>query len=64
MLDATDRCDSCRAQAYVEITVYGTPMLWCGHHWNAYKAKLIPVATQLRDFTFLLDVPMRAQVEA
>lgn len=55
MLDTTDRCDGCGAQAYVEVTIYGTDMLWCAHHWREYEEKLVLAATKIRDFTFLLN---------
>ena len=61
MLNATDRCDECRAQAYVEVTIYGTAMLYCAHHWRHHEDKLVVVATRIRDFTFLLEPAPRVE---
>ena len=49
MLTAQDRCDSCRAQAFVETVVKGTALLWCGHHWVEYADNLVMVATSIKD---------------
>lgn len=35
LLDATDRCDRCYAQAYVKIIgKHNTDLLFCAHHYN------------------------------
>lgn len=34
LLDATDRCDSCYAQAYVKIIGKAGELLFCNHHYN------------------------------
>lgn len=35
LLDGTDRCDRCSAQAYVKIiSKNGLDLLFCGHHYN------------------------------
>jgi hypothetical protein len=35
LLDATDRCDRCSAQAYVKVIgKNGSDLLFCGHHYN------------------------------
>ncbi len=35
LLDATDRCDRCGAQAYVKVIgKTGSSLLFCGHHYN------------------------------
>ena len=35
LLDATDRCDRCSAQAYVRVIgKSGSGLLFCGHHYN------------------------------
>ena len=47
--DALDRCDSCRAQAYIGATVKGTELLFCAHHGRKYEAKLRAVATTWHD---------------
>jgi hypothetical protein len=34
LLGATDRCDSCAAEALVKITGITGELLFCGHHYN------------------------------
>jgi hypothetical protein len=34
LLDATDRCDRCQAQAYVKVIGEVGDLLFCGHHYN------------------------------
>lgn len=35
LLDATDRCDRCAAQAYVKVIgKNNSDLLFCGHHYN------------------------------
>ena len=34
MLNANDRCDSCGAQAYVEVSGVTGSLLFCAHHYN------------------------------
>lgn len=35
ILTANDRCDSCGAQAYVQVTGVSGDLLFCAHHYNA-----------------------------
>lgn len=34
ILDATDRCDSCAAQAYIKVIGEAGELLFCSHHYN------------------------------
>lgn len=34
LLDATDRCDRCSAQAYVKVIGVVGELLFCSHHYN------------------------------
>lgn len=34
LMDATDRCDRCQAQAYVKVIGDIGELLFCGHHYN------------------------------
>lgn len=34
VLDATDRCDRCSAQAYVKVLGKSGKLLFCAHHYN------------------------------
>ena len=33
-LNATDRCDSCAAEALVQVTGISGDLMFCGHHYN------------------------------
>ena len=50
-LNATDRCDSCGAQAYVRAIVAGSELLFCAHHARKHEIKLKEVATSWHDET-------------
>lgn len=34
VLKATDRCDSCAAEALVKVTGLAGELMFCGHHYN------------------------------
>jgi len=34
VLKATDRCDSCAAEALVQVTGLSGELMFCGHHYN------------------------------
>jgi hypothetical protein len=34
LLDATDRCDRCAAQAYVKVIGHSGELFFCSHHYN------------------------------
>jgi hypothetical protein len=34
ILGATDRCDSCAAEALVQVTGVSGDLMFCGHHYN------------------------------
>jgi len=34
ILGATDRCDSCAAEALVKVTGLNGDLMFCGHHYN------------------------------
>ena len=50
-LTAEDRCDVCNAQAYIRVTLATGELLFCGHHGNANKDKLQPIALKWQDET-------------
>jgi hypothetical protein len=35
VLKATDRCDSCAAEALVQVTGISGDLMFCGHHYNS-----------------------------
>ena len=50
-LTATDRCDSCGAQAYIAAEVNGSELLFCAHHGREHLDKLKEVAVEVIDET-------------
>lgn len=55
-LTASDRCDRCGAQAYVQVVLAsGGELLFCGHHAREHSAKYTPLATAIHDFTHTLE---------
>lgn len=57
-LTAQDRCDQCRAQAYIQVTLaplstasnFGT-LLFCAHHFRAHESELRVRALNIHDET-------------
>jgi hypothetical protein len=39
VLKATDRCDSCAAEALVKVTGLTGDLMFCGHHYNKIMDK-------------------------
>lgn len=59
-LTAMDRCDSCGAQAYFEVTMpHGegklTGLLFCKHHFDKGKDKLTEIAVSIIDESYRLE---------
>lgn len=59
-LTARDRCDACSARAYVKVEIptgAGVPsdLLFCGHHFNRYRAKLETSASRIIDETVFIS---------
>jgi hypothetical protein len=59
VLSATDRCDRCGAQAYVQVELAGgAHLLFCGHHWGAHEAALTPQAVLIiNELHKLIETP-------
>lgn len=60
-LTAQDRCDSCGAQAYFEVTIpYGDGkagvLLFCVHHFREGEKKLRSIAISITDESAHLEV--------
>lgn len=45
-MNATDRCDRCGAQAYVETKHGDMVLLWCVHHFKANEEALSASVTR------------------
>jgi hypothetical protein len=51
-LTATDRCDRCGAQAYVQVLLPSRlELLFCAHHSRQYANALTKIAVEIRDET-------------
>lgn len=50
-LTAADRCDECGAQAYIRVELAAGELLFCGHHGNAKREALQPIAIKWHDET-------------
>ena len=51
-LNASDRCDSCGAQAYVRVTMpAGGEFLFCAHHAAKHRDKLTALGADWHDET-------------
>ena len=48
-LTASDRCDSCGAQAYIRVAIGSSELLFCAHHGKKYQEKLAAVASDWHD---------------
>jgi hypothetical protein len=60
-LKATDRCDSCGAQAYVACEIRteyddSTDLLFCSHHFGKHEAKLRRMSAEILDEHYLLEL--------
>lgn len=61
-LTNADRCDTCGAQAFVWATIPGSVhgLMYCGHHFNKYEAKLREVAIDITDERYKINVKASA----
>lgn len=48
-LTVSDRCDSCGAQAYVQVFLDSGDLLFCGHHFKKNEDRLVNEATHIHD---------------
>ena len=48
-LTASDRCDSCGAQAYIRVAIGSSELLFCAHHCKKYQEKLATIASNWHD---------------
>lgn len=55
-LNATDRCDSCGAQAYVWVNGVNGDLLFCGHHFAKGEQKLRAYAFEIIDERHKLEI--------
>lgn len=60
LLNASDRCDACRAQAFVRIEFQAVPsgrreLLLCGHHYHGGEEKIRRTAVTIQDETWRIN---------
>ena len=60
-LTASDRCDSCGAQAYIRVAIGSSELLFCAHHGKKYQEKLATIASDWHDESDRLLQDNRAQ---
>ena len=60
-LTANDRCDSCGAQAYVQVTGMSGDLLFCGHHYNAIMDNAVGYDKMMKFAYSILDERDRLQ---
>jgi hypothetical protein len=53
LLKATDRCDSCAAEALVKVTGISGDLMFCGHHYNKIMDN---VETYKKMMNFMISV--------
>jgi hypothetical protein len=52
LLNVTDRCDRCGAQAYVRVMLPGRlELLFCAHHNRQHASALAKIAVEIQDET-------------
>jgi hypothetical protein len=49
ILTASDRCDRCGSQAYVQVRVSAGTLLFCAHHYRQFEARLRTTTTTVHD---------------
>lgn len=49
ILDHADRCDRCRAQAYVLVLFSEHELLFCAHHYRKFEPALLKLDTVIID---------------
>ncbi len=54
-LNASDRCDYCKSQAYVWVNGVNGDLLFCGHHFSKYEEKLRAYAFEVVDERYKLE---------
>ena len=55
ILSPQDRCDSCGAQAFVQVLFEHGELLFCGHHWNIHTEAATESAYKVIDERYKLD---------
>jgi hypothetical protein len=62
ILDATDRCDSCAAEALVKVTGISGELLFCGHHYNKIMDDVVGYKKMMAFAITILDEREKLEV--
>lgn len=62
-MTATDRCDRCGGQAYVEVAMLnnGGTLLFCAHHANEHEDKIMTLDAVIADHRPFLNAEEESQ---
>jgi len=63
LLDATDRCDSCAAQAYVKVIGSSGELLFCSHHYNKIMDNAVGYDKMMKFMVEIIDERSRLEEE-
>lgn len=63
LLDATDRCDSCAAQAYIKVIGNLGELLFCSHHYNKIMDDAIGYDKMMKFMVEVIDERERLKKE-
>lgn len=55
LLDATDRCDRCGAQAYLKVIGNTGELLFCAHHYNKVMDNAIGYDSMMKFAISIID---------
>ena len=61
LLDATDRCDRCSAQAYVKVIGRTGELLFCSHHYSAVVDNAVGYDKIMKFMVEIIDERKRLQ---
>jgi hypothetical protein len=61
LLDATDRCDSCAAQAYIKVIGNLGELLFCSHHYNKIMDNAVGYDKMMKFMVEVIDERKRLE---
>jgi hypothetical protein len=61
ILDATDRCDSCAAQAYIKVIGRTGELLFCSHHYNKIVDNAVGYDKMMKFMVEIIDERKRLE---
>lgn len=61
LLDATDRCDRCQAQAYIKVIGKSGELLFCSHHYNKVMDNAVGYDKMMKFMVEIIDERQRLE---